>query len=232
MVVETLALFLARLIAGYCICLGMVGPMVTSGSWPRISLFVITGLSATAFAAGVPWIACAVVAGLALVIERARTFEVPVLSSTLWMVPAGLYVLSTQEGFPPTFSGLVGGIVAGGTLGTMLLGHSYLTARGLSFKPLRVMANVLFGLLAARALQVGLLIALADGLGMGKWIYLMARIAFGLLLPLLFAWMVVQCVKIESNQSATGILYAMTALVGTGELIAAFLYLQPNGVAA
>jgi hypothetical protein len=36
--------------------------------------------------------------------------------------------------------------------------------------------------------------------------------------------MVLQCVRIESNQSATDILYAMTVLVGVfGELVAVYL---------
>jgi hypothetical protein len=44
--------------------------------------------------------------------------------------------------------------------------------------------------------------------------------------------MVIQCVRIESNQSATGILYAMTVLVGVfGELIAVYLRLT-RGIAA
>ena len=112
----------------------------------------------------------------------------------------------------------------------MLLGHSYLTARGLTFRPMKIMANVLFYLLILRTVQVGIAMLMADRLAAGDWIFLSARIAFGLLLPLVFGWMVIQCVKIESNQSATGILYAMTALLGAGELIAAFLT-ETNGLA-
>ena len=50
--------------------------------------------------------------------------------------------------------------------------------------------------------------------------------AFGLLLPLVFSWMVIQCVKIESNQSATGILYAAVVLVLIGEMIGNFLMIH------
>ena len=39
-----------------------------------------------------------------------------------------------------------------------------------------------------------------------------------------FGWMAWQCAKIESNQSATGILYAVTALIFMGELTAIFLH--------
>jgi hypothetical protein len=57
-------------------------------------------------------------------------------------------------------------------------------------------------------------------------IYLGLRAGLGLLVPLLLAWMVVECVRIESNQSATGILYAMTVLVCLfGELPAVYLSL-------
>ena len=224
-----LSLFLARLIAGYCVCLALLGPRVTAGSWPRVSLFVIAGLCTVGIPAGISWPACAAAGGLALGIERARTFSVPVLRSTLWMLPAGLWVWAARE-WPPTFSGIAGGVAAGGALATMLLGHSYLTARGLTFRPMKIMANVLFYLLILRTVQVGIAMLMADRLAAGDWIFLSARIAFGLFLPLVFGWMVIQCVKIESNQSATGILYAMTALLGAGELIAAFLT-ETNGLA-
>ena len=106
----------------------------------------------------------------------------------------------------------------------MLLGHSYLTARELSFRPLKRMALLLFGILILRTAFV-VPVFFEDGLVLGDWIYLAARCAFGLALPLLFGWMVIQCVNIESNQSATGILYAMTLFVFLGELTAVYLKL-------
>jgi hypothetical protein len=58
------------------------------------------------------------------------------------------------------------------------------------------------------------------------WVFLGLRVGLGLLVPLLLGWMVIECVRIESNQSATGILYAMTVLVAVfGELVAVYLSL-------
>ena len=36
-----LPVFLARLIGGYAICLGLFGPLVSQGSWRKVSLFVM-----------------------------------------------------------------------------------------------------------------------------------------------------------------------------------------------
>lgn len=216
-----LTLFLARLIGGYAICLAAVGPKVTKGPWPKVSLFVIAGLSLAATAAGGNLYAGLGTALGALLLERARLFDIPFLRSPIAILPFGLWTLLAREP-RPGFDTFLGGVAAGGALGAMLLGHSYLIARGLSFDPLRHLSRGLWYALLARTLSV-VPILLGASLRMGDWIFLSARVAFGLALPILFGWMVIQCVKIRSNQSATGILYAMTALVGGGEMIAAFL---------
>jgi len=51
-------------------------------------------------------------------------------------------------------------------------------------------------------------------------VFILARVIFGFLAPAVFAWMALQCVRIRSNQSATGILYVTLAFVLIGELIA------------
>ncbi|MGH7163667.1 MAG: hypothetical protein ACREID_09290 [Planctomycetota bacterium] len=226
-----LALFLARTAGGYALCLGLVGPRVTQGSWPRVSFFVLAGLAALAIPCGAPPAACGACAGSALLLERARTFGVPGLRSPIWILPFGLWLLAAPEWPTPGADALAGGLASGGTVATMLLGHSYLTARGLSFAPFQTMAWVLLAVLGARAaLFVPLL--WTGGLQLMDWVFLSMRGALGIVLPLAGAWMVVQCVKIRSNQSATGILYAMTVLVGVfGELIAAYLKVA-RGIAA
>jgi hypothetical protein len=217
-----LAAFLSRMAGGYAIVLGLFGPAVTKGSWRDVSLFVIAGLSALALAAGAPWIPCAATGIGALLLQRAIAYKIPALSSTLWLAPVGAMLIAWTE-WPPPWTAFPGAVVAGGTLGAMLLGHSYLTARGLSFAPLKRMAYLLFALLVLRTLSVAPAF-LGDELQMMDLFFLSLRAGLGLLVPLLLGWMVIQCVKIESNQSATGILYAMTALVCLfGELIAAYL---------
>ena len=214
-----LAVFLARLAGGYAICVGLIGPTVTEGSWRKVSCFVITAVCVAGIAAGHDWKAYAATAAAALLCERAIAFGVG--WAPVFMIPFGVWLL-----WPLDSVGQVPSAIAiGGTLGAMLLGHSYLTARGLSFVPLKRMAYLLFGILIVRAAFV-VPVFFDDSLVMGDWIYLSARVAFGLLLPLVFSWMVIQCVKIESNQSATGILYAMTLFVFLGELTAVYLNVE------
>jgi hypothetical protein len=219
-----LAVFLSRMAGGYAICLGLFGPSVTKGSWRDISLFVIAGLAALALAAGAPWPTCVATVVLALLVQRAIAYRIPVLSSTLWLAPMGVALITWTE-WPPSWSAFPSAVAAGGTAGAMLLGHSYLTARGLSFAPLKRMAWLLFLILCLRTLSV-VPAFLGSRLEMMDWIFLSMRTGLGLLVPLLLGWMVLECVKIESNQSATGILYAMTVLVCLfGELVAAYLSL-------
>ncbi|MGQ0612427.1 MAG: hypothetical protein ACT4PV_01570 [Planctomycetaceae bacterium] len=223
-VLDTLARFLSFLAGGYGLVFAAFGPQVNEGSWPRVSLFVIASLALVALPCGAPQAPAAALAASALLVERGRTFRVNALRSPLCVAPAALWLALAAGGFP---SGLLGGIAAGGTLGAMLLGHSYLTARGLSFTPFLRMSMLLLAVLAARTLLAGALVwswwPAHGGPPLGDTVFLLARALFGLALPLVFGAMVLACVKIRSNQSATGILYAMTALVGVGELIAVFL---------
>ena len=220
-----LAVFAARMAGGYAICLGLLGPQVKEGAWRSVSLFVIAGLCVVALAAGAGWVACVVVGAAALLIQRSISYNLKGLSSTVWMLPLGAGLLLATE-WPPTLATFPSAIAIGGTLGAMLLGHSYLTARGLSFEPLKRVAKLLFWILVARALFV-VPAFFGERLEMMDWVFLSMRIALGLFLPLVLGWMVIQCIKIESNQSATGILYAMTVLVGMfGELIAVYLNLR------
>ncbi|MHC4940823.1 MAG: hypothetical protein ACYTHK_17920 [Planctomycetota bacterium] len=218
---QILPLFLTRVIGGYAICLGLFGPRVTEGSWRKVSLFVIAGLCAAAAFWGAPLWPCLVTGVVALIIERAIVFDLMPLNRVEPMVAFGAWVLLANE-WPPSFATFPSAIAAGGSLGAMLLGHSYLTARKLSFKPFQQFTLLLLMVIGLRVLTV-VPVLFVENLAMMDWVYLSARAAFGLLLPLVFAWMAVQCAKIESNQSATGILYAMTALVFLGEMTAVYL---------
>ncbi len=219
---QVLALFVLRMASGYALCLGLIGPGVTRGSWRRVSLFVIAALAVVAAVSGAPAAPTLSFAGAALLLERALTFQVKGLSTPVWIVPPALVALLAAE-WPPGIDTFPSAVAIGGTLGAMLLGHSYLTARGLSFEPLRRMALLLFGILLLRGLSVIPAFLMHD-LAMMDLVLLSMRVGLGLLLPLLLGWMVLQCVRVRSNQSATGILYAMTVLVGVfGELVAVYL---------
>lgn len=229
-IARLLAVFLTRMAGGYALCLAVVGPAVREGSWRRVSSFTIAGLSAVAVGAGAPWVPCAALGVAALLYERAHAFSLRVVSNPLWLAPIAAWALLANE-WPPVYETVPSAIAIGGTLGAMLLGHSYLTARGLSFRPLARMAWILFALLCLRAVSV---VPAWFGAGVESmdYVFLALRCALGLALPLAMSWMVIQCVRIQSNQSATGILYAMTVLVGVfGELIAVYLRYS-RGIAA
>jgi hypothetical protein len=50
--------------------------------------------------------------------------------------------------------------------------------------------------------------------------YLGTRVAFGVLMPLAFAWMTASSLRFQNTRSATGILYASTVLVLIGTAVA------------
>jgi hypothetical protein len=49
------------------------------------------------------------------------------------------------------------------------------------------------------------------------------RVLFGLVLPLALSWMIWQTVKIQSTQSATGILYVAVVFIFFGEFLSHYL---------
>jgi hypothetical protein len=108
---------------------------------------------------------------------------------------------------------------------TMLLGHAFLTAGGeMTQAPFRRLVLLLGGLLIARlalSAAVGLWPYLnAESGGAGRaWnvTFIAARFGVGLIVPLVFTYMVHDCVKRRANQSATGILYVASVLVVVGE---------------
>lgn len=124
-----------------------------------------------------------------------------------------------------SLSALATGCVAGTVGLAMVVGHWYLTIPGLQVEHLqrlnRVTAICMLISLGALALTCTVF---ADSLAgartplLGPWglFYLGTRVAVGLLLPLLFAWMTAESLKVPNTRSATGILYASTVLVLIG----------------
>ena len=128
-------------------------------------------------------------------------------------------------------------LLLGWSLTTMLLGHWYLVAPGLTFRHLVVfcwvlLATVLLRLVAVAGtlLDAGLVDAAVDphplrllthlaGQGMFFWF----RLLWGLLIPLLLALMSLHCARQRSNQSATGILYVLVVGTFIGEITAFYL---------
>ena len=121
-------------------------------------------------------------------------------------------------------------LVLGGSAVAMLLGHWYLVAPGLSITYLK---SVTIGLILALLIRGSLVIRLllAEGARLNSiyfydmyGIFLMQRVALGLLLTLVLAVMTYYCVRIRSTQSATGILYVVLVFCLVGEIIGGYLF--------
>ena len=110
-----------------------------------------------------------------------------------------------------------------------LLGHAYLTATKMTIAPLRHFSRLLS--LAVTLRIAFLLVSLAVAWWVSAdaqtplvaqfgraWLILTLRIVVGLLSVGLFTYMVADCVRLRSTQSATGILYFGSVFAYVGEL--------------
>ncbi len=120
--------------------------------------------------------------------------------------------------------------LTGGSLMTMLLGHAYLTSgREMTQQPFLRLVRLLLAALLLR-LAITLLAGLwpwwsarsashPTDLPMVPILMMAARFLMGILVPLIMTWMALQCVRIRSNQSATGILYVSSTMILVGEFL-------------
>ncbi len=162
------------------------------------------------------------VGAVALVIE-AHDYPVPLE----FRVAPAFFVAATFIG---------SALLLGGSVVAMVLGHWYLVARQLSFAPLARICLVLIAVLALRILTAGIsawaqLEFWSDAVSrtglmsfmVHPGMFVLTRVLFGFVAPLVLLWMTWKCVQIRSNQSATGILYVTVVFVLIGEIIAKYL---------
>jgi len=131
-------------------------------------------------------------------------------------------------------------LLLGDAVAAMILGHWYLVARGLSFDVLRRLTILLIVAVVLRAVASGVAAFLQGDHWQALWyeaggatgflsslgMFVIFRFSFGVVLPLVLAIMVWRCVRIHSNQSATGILYVLVAFVLMGEIVAKHLLIS------
>lgn len=115
------------------------------------------------------------------------------------------------------------GLLLGGTVTAMLVGHSYLISPGLTIRPMMTMIIVCALCLLARAVVLGIraLPLLTGGEHVQSsdyWLWFIPRCLIGLGGPLVFGFLTYRTAKIESTQSATGILYVVVFCTFVGEL--------------
>ncbi len=128
--------------------------------------------------------------------------------------------------------------LSGIVLATLILGHWYLISPRLSFKPLVRGALLFFAAVCFRAAILGaILLVFGGAAGLeGKlflnrllsWnefgMFFLLRIFWGILGPLVLSILVYKTAAMQSNQSATGILYVALVFVLIGELITHYLW--------
>lgn len=137
-----------------------------------------------------------------------------------------------------------GAILLGSVTVAWLLGHAYLTATEMTIAPLRrfgrvlgaayvlrlALAALVFALIIHHAKTSGASLAIAllgeRGALPIRGIALLVRWLVGLLVPGVFTWMVMDCIRLRSTQSATGLLYFNSALIYFGELAAQYLLMD------
>lgn len=131
-------------------------------------------------------------------------------------------------------------ILIGATLNSMILGHWYLVEPKLSIKPFMVLTWAFIGALGLRLLVIcgSLLYYWQILTGDQKWelkqllaidgelVFLIQRVLFGILLPVMLSYFIWNTVKIRATQSATGILYVTVVFIFIGELIGIHLTLR------
>ncbi|HLG20536.1 MAG TPA: hypothetical protein VI895_12080 [Bdellovibrionota bacterium] len=126
----------------------------------------------------------------------------------------------------------LGGLIMGAAVVAMNVGHWYLSASQLSIRPLRRTTSWLALLLIVRTtlLLAATVILYRGNADLATWILPQVRVdpifivsvstmrvLFGILGPLLLAYMAWETTKIRSTQSTTGILFALLAMVLVGE---------------
>lgn len=150
-----------------------------------------------------------------------------ILNALPLLMTASGSVASRRLGFPDLVSGA---LLIGSATSAMLLGHRYLTDTGMTIAPLRRLTRIFLAAVFIRAIWViAVSIAQRATLGSGgmaaTWNLMMLGVRFGVGIvgTAVFAYMVWDCVKRRSTQSATGILYLTMVFVFIGELTGQYL---------
>lgn len=122
-----------------------------------------------------------------------------------------------------------GAMLLGSITIAWLLGHAYLTATKMTIAPLIHFSRMLSLTVLARTMFAIVSFAVA-WLARGEsgttvlsqlgnvWLVVSIRVGFGLIVVGAMAYMVADCVRLRSTQSATGILYFASILAYVGEL--------------
>jgi len=170
---------------------------------------------------------------------------VALLAAGAWVLAADAARLAARlsESLPPALvaaSLFASALVLGSALSTMILGHWYLIPPPLPFSHLIRGANVFLVACAFRALVTIVCIAflarvvdpaIIQSLERllrveGDLIFLLLRVFWGIVGPVILSVLVLRTARLHANQSATGLLYVSVVFVLIGELLANFLLVE------
>jgi len=217
-------------IMGTCAFLPFLVALVASVAWGGASLAEPGTLLTAAAAIGFP-----VVSGP----FKGRRWAIFLAGSLLFSGLALAFTVADASSLHGPLEILLGsltamatGAVAGSVSLAMVLGHWYLTIPTLDVAHLRRLNRVTAGsMLACLVLLATSCVAFHGRLSaaspslFGPWgmFHLGTRLAVGLALPLVFAWMTAGSLGFKNTRSATGILYASTILVLIGTAVSVSL---------
>lgn len=162
----------------------------------------------------------------ALFWEKSATFFQP-------LIPGPIDFALSQINF------ISSAFLLGATLNAMILGHWYLVEPKLAIDPFKTLTRAFISILVFRFLWiVGVMVYYWNVLPSAtKWnleqllsvegelVFLIQRLLFGILLPLMLCYFIWNTVKMRYTQSATGILYVTVVFILIGELIGIHLTL-------
>jgi hypothetical protein len=146
------------------------------------------------------------------------------MSEGIWPTESAIAQVSTAGGL------LLGGFLLGSVTLTWLLGHAYLTASAMTIAPLRRLSRLFIAAVATRSVfSLACLTILWFGTAnprgeaippalMGPILMILVRVLVGLIVAGVFAYMVWDCARLRSTQSATGIAFFASLCVVIGEL--------------
>jgi hypothetical protein len=122
-------------------------------------------------------------------------------------------------------------LLAGSTLAGMLLGHWYLIAPDLSFRPLRRAVYLIFAAVAVQAVAVAVALATADASGRASLLgehyaasFWLLVVAAGLVVTAVVNGLTLYYARIRANQPATAMLYVLVVTVMMGVVPGHLLY--------
>ena len=168
------------------------------------------------------WLAIAVGGGAVALVAQATTWT----AAEMGPAAGGLTLASF----------LSSAALLGGACTAMILGHWYLVLPSMEISLLKRVVKFHIGSAVVRIVVVGAVIAAAlaswespSGAGFDRYlvsieaVFLWQRVLFGLAGPVVLAWLTWETAKIQSTQSATGILYVDFFTVIVGEVLAKYL---------